>query len=79
MQALRRYLVTGLVLWVPLGITIWVLTLIVSTLDQTLLLLPQRYRPEALLGFSIPVTSRMTNVRRTPSPGIEKPSSASGR
>ena len=54
MHALRRYLVTGLVLWVPLGITIWVLTLIVSTLDQTLLLLPQRYRPEALLGFSIP-------------------------
>jgi uncharacterized membrane protein len=54
MQALRRYLVTGLVLWVPLGITIWVLALIVSTLDQTLLLIPQRYRPEAVLGFSIP-------------------------
>ena len=54
MQALRRYLVTGLVLWVPLGITIWVLVLIVSTLDQTLLLIPQRYRPEAVLGFSIP-------------------------
>ena len=54
MQALRRYLITGLVLWVPLGITIWVLALIVSTLDQTLLLIPQRYRPEAVLGFSIP-------------------------
>ena len=54
MQALRRYLITGLVLWVPLGITIWVLALIVSTLDQTLLLIPQRYRPEAILGFSIP-------------------------
>ncbi|MEO7761670.1 MAG: DUF502 domain-containing protein [Casimicrobiaceae bacterium] len=51
---MRRYLVTGLILWVPLGITIWVLTLIVSTLDQTLLLIPYRYRPETLLGVAIP-------------------------
>lgn len=54
MQSLRRYLVTGLILWVPLGITIWVLTLIVSTLDKTLLLIPQQYRPETLLGVAIP-------------------------
>jgi uncharacterized membrane protein len=53
-QHLRRYLVTGLILWVPIGITIWVLTLIVSTLDKTLLLIPEHYRPEALLGFAIP-------------------------
>jgi uncharacterized membrane protein len=51
---LRRYLVTGLILWVPLGITIWVLTLIVSTLDKTLLLIPYPYRPETLLGVAIP-------------------------
>lgn len=54
MQRLRRYLITGLILWVPLGITIWVLTLIVSTLDKTLLLIPYQYRPETLLGFTIP-------------------------
>ena len=54
MHWLRRYLITGLVLWVPLGITIWVLTLIVSTLDRTLLLIPEPYRPETLLGFAIP-------------------------
>ena len=54
MHLLRRYLITGLVLWVPLGITIWVLTLIVSTLDRTLLLIPEHYRPETLLGFAIP-------------------------
>lgn len=54
MQHLRRYLVTGLILWVPIGITIWVLTLIVSTLDKTLLLIPEQYRPETLLGFPIP-------------------------
>jgi uncharacterized membrane protein len=53
-QRLRRYLVTGLILWVPLGITIWVLTLIVSTLDKTLLLIPEHYRPETLLGVTIP-------------------------
>jgi uncharacterized membrane protein len=51
---LRRYLVTGLVLWVPLGITIWVMALIVSTLDKTLLLIPEQYRPETLLGVAIP-------------------------
>jgi len=51
---LRRYLVTGLILWVPLGITIWVLSFIVSTLDKTLLLIPEQYRPETLLGFAIP-------------------------
>jgi len=50
----RRYLVTGLILWVPLGITIWVLSFIVSTLDKTLLLIPEQYRPENLLGFAIP-------------------------
>ena len=54
MHWLRRYLITGLVLWVPLGITIWVLTLIVSTLDRTLLLIPEPYRPETLLGFAVP-------------------------
>src|SRR5512141_3076616 len=53
-QYLRRTLVTGLILWVPIGITIWVLTLIVSTLDKTLLLIPEHYRPETLLGFAIP-------------------------
>jgi len=51
---LRRYLIAGLLVWVPLGITIWVLHFLVSTLDQTLLLLPESVRPEALFGFPIP-------------------------
>jgi uncharacterized membrane protein len=54
MQHLRRYLVTGLLVCVPLGITIWVLELIVSTLDKTLLLIPESYRPENVIGFPIP-------------------------
>ena len=53
-MTLKGYLVTGLLLWLPLAITLWVLNLIVGTLDQTLLLLPQALRPERLFGFSIP-------------------------
>ena len=37
----KRYLITGLVIWIPLVITVWVLGLLVSTMDQTLLLLPE--------------------------------------
>jgi uncharacterized membrane protein len=51
---MRRYLIAGLLVWAPLGITIWVLHFMISTLDQTLLLLPESIRPEALFGFSIP-------------------------
>jgi len=51
---MRRYLIAGLLVWVPLGITIWVLHSLVTTLDQTLLLVPERLRPEAVVGFRIP-------------------------
>lgn len=51
---MRRYLITGLLIWVPLGITIWVLHALVTTMDQTLLLLPESWRPHSWLGFDIP-------------------------
>jgi uncharacterized membrane protein len=51
---LRRYFITGLLIWVPLGITLWVLNLIVGTMDQTLLLLPAKWRTEGFLGIHIP-------------------------
>ena len=35
-------------------ITLWVLNLIIGTLDQSLLLLPPQWRPELLLGFNLP-------------------------
>ncbi len=50
----KRYLIAGLLVWIPLAITIWVLNLIVSTMDQTLLLLPHNWHPDALLPFHIP-------------------------
>lgn len=51
---MKKYFITGLLIWVPLAITAWVLALIVRTMDQTLLLLPAAIRPESLLGFYIP-------------------------
>lgn len=51
---MRKYFVTGLLILVPLAITLWVLNLIISTMDQSLLLLPERWRPAALIGFDIP-------------------------
>jgi uncharacterized membrane protein len=51
---MKRYLMAGLLVWVPLGITAYVILWLVGTLDQTLLLLPEQLRPEALFGFRIP-------------------------
>jgi len=54
LKTLRRYLVTGLIFWIPLGITFLVVRFLIRFVDQLLLLLPPAWRPEALLGFSIP-------------------------
>ncbi len=51
---MKRYFLTGIVVLIPLVITVWVLRLIVDTLDQTLFLLPAALRPEALFGMHIP-------------------------
>jgi uncharacterized membrane protein len=51
---MKKYFITGLLIWVPLAITAWVLALIVRTMDQSLLLLPASVRPENLLGVYIP-------------------------
>lgn len=53
-QLIKRYFITGLLIWVPLVITGWVLSLIVSTLDQSLRLLPEAVHPQNLFGFAIP-------------------------
>lgn len=52
--SIRGYLITGLLIWVPLVITLWVLSVIVGTMDQTLSLLPAQWHPHALLGGDIP-------------------------
>ncbi|MEP7247523.1 MAG: DUF502 domain-containing protein [Gammaproteobacteria bacterium] len=52
--SLRRYLVAGLLVWLPILASLWVITFIVNLMDRTLLLLPVAYRPEALFGFPLP-------------------------
>lgn len=51
---LRRYLIAGLLVWVPLVITVVVIRSLVGFMDQSMLLLPKEWRPEALLGYPIP-------------------------
>jgi uncharacterized membrane protein len=51
---IRRYFITGLLVWVPIVITVWVLSVLVGTMDQTLLLLPSALRPERWLGVNVP-------------------------
>ncbi len=51
---MKRYLLTGLLIWIPLVITIWVLHFLVGTMDQSLQLLPPTWQPEALIGTRIP-------------------------
>lgn len=52
--SIKSYFITGLLVWVPLVITLWVLNLLVGTMDQTLLLLPEKFLTEKWLGIHIP-------------------------
>ena len=54
MTTLRKYIIAGLLVWLPLVITVAIIKFVIDILDTTILLLPPDYRPEALLGFSIP-------------------------
>ena len=51
---MKKYLITGLLIWIPLVITMWVLKLVVDVLDQSLLLLPKAWQTENWLGVHIP-------------------------
>ena len=54
MAAVRRWLLAGLLVLVPLAITFWVLDWIVGTLDQTLQILPRHWHPDYLIGAHVP-------------------------
>lgn len=51
---LRQYFISGLLVWLPILVTVIVIKFIVNLFDNSLLLLPQHYQPEALFGFYIP-------------------------
>ena len=54
MAALRKWLLAGLLVIVPMAITVAVLRWIIDTLDQTLLILPEAWQPDRLIGVHIP-------------------------
>jgi uncharacterized membrane protein len=54
MSALRRYFISGLLVWLPIWVTILAIKFLVDILGSTLTLLPQRFRPDELIGFHIP-------------------------
>ncbi len=54
MSLLRRYLISGLLVWLPIWVTILVIKFLVDILSNSLLLLPRQYQPDALLGFHVP-------------------------
>jgi len=53
-KALRNYLVGGLLIWIPIMVTVWVVRFLSGILDQSLVLLPPPWRPEALFGTYVP-------------------------
>jgi uncharacterized membrane protein len=52
--SLRRLLVAGILVWLPIIATIWVVSFVVTLMDRTLVLLPDRYQPQTLIGFHVP-------------------------
>ena len=53
-KSIRSYLLAGLVVWLPVIVTLVVVRFIVDLLDQSMALLPDAYQPEQLFGFHIP-------------------------
>ena len=53
-KALKKYLITGILVWLPIAVTLWVITYIVSASDQLINLLPEHWQPMHLIGFNIP-------------------------
>ena len=54
MGNLRRYLIAGLLVWLPIVVTVLILKFLIDVVDRTLLLLPAMVQPETLIGFRIP-------------------------
>src|SRR4030095_5070982 len=53
-RRIRNYLIAGLLIWLPIMITVWVVRFLSGILDQSLVLIPPPWRPEALFGRYIP-------------------------
>ena len=53
-KALKKYLITGVLVWLPIAVTIWAMTYIISTADSLISLLPENWQPQHYWGFNIP-------------------------
>src|SRR5512136_1680715 len=53
-RKLRNYMIGGLLIWIPIMVTVWVVRFLSGILDQSLVLLPPSWRPEALVGQYVP-------------------------
>lgn len=54
MKKLRRIIIAGLLVWLPLGITVFIIKILIDLLGRTYLLIPEALRPENLFGVTIP-------------------------
>ena len=54
MATLRKYIIAGLLVWLPFAATIVIVKFLIDLMDKTVLLLPPEWQPTNLLGFSIP-------------------------
>jgi uncharacterized membrane protein len=54
MKRLRRYFVAGLLVWLPLGVTVFLFRVLIGLMDKSLVLVPRQYHPEEWLGVAIP-------------------------
>ena len=53
-KALKKYLITGVLVWLPIAVTIWAMTHIISAADRLISLLPESWQPQHFWGFNIP-------------------------
>jgi len=53
-RKIRNYMIGGLLIWIPIMITVWVVRFLSGILDSSLLLLPPSWRPEAVFGTYVP-------------------------
>lgn len=51
---LRRYLLTGVVIWIPLGVTLFIIQLFIGYMDRLVTVFPAAWQPAQLIGFNIP-------------------------
>lgn len=54
LPTLRKYLLAGLLVWLPLGVTVLVVKALIDLMDRVLVFIPEQFSPEALFGFRIP-------------------------